>query len=122
MSIKISLNDFFKDYQNDGNLLSFEERIEEIEKSADYPIELEQTITINNREELVSAIKEQLKLDALILSEKKKFEELIKNSNGEDKSEVIKEAIHEFIEQQTGIFALEKYKMKYIEEQFMEYL
>lgn len=61
MSIKISLNDFFEDYQNDGNLLSFEERIEEIEKFADYPIELEQTITVNNREELVSAIKEQLK-------------------------------------------------------------
>lgn len=61
MSIKISLNDFFEDYQNDGNLLSFEERIEEIEKFADYPIELEQTITVNNREELVSAIKGQLK-------------------------------------------------------------
>lgn len=65
---------------------------------------------------------EKSKLDALILSEKKKFEELIKNSNGEDKSEVIKETINKFIEQQTDISASKKYKMKYIEEQFMEYL
>jgi len=58
MDIKIDANDYFGNHENDGNLLSLNERIGEIAKLG-FPIEFTDLgITVNNEEELCKIITE----------------------------------------------------------------